>query len=192
MIGTALHHTSHFVTNAANLLTLARLAASPFLFWLVLSHEETRGASWAAVALGSVMALTDTFDGRLARRSGVTRSGAFLDPLADKVVVIGSAWCLVAVDGYWWFPVALMTIREVGISVWRSYWARQGLAVPARRSAKYKTLVQGGALLVAVMPPLEDHRWVIATTLWIAVGFTLFTGWQYLRDGQAATSTTGG
>ncbi|MGI9602405.1 MAG: CDP-alcohol phosphatidyltransferase family protein [Acidimicrobiales bacterium] len=191
MIGTALHHTSNFVTNAANMLTLARLAASPVLFWLVLDNEATKGASWAGVLLGTLMAATDTFDGRLARRAGVTRSGAFLDPLADKVVVLGSAWCLVAVGGYWWLPVTLITVREVGISLWRAYWTRYGLSVPARRSAKYKTLVQGAALLIAVAPPLEDHRWVIAGALWIAVGFTLVSGWQYVRDGRAATSVTG-
>ncbi|MDH4168082.1 MAG: CDP-alcohol phosphatidyltransferase family protein [Acidimicrobiia bacterium] len=190
-MGAALHHTSHFVTNAANMLTLARIAASPVLFWLVLENEATSGASWGAVLLGTIMAATDTFDGRLARRSGVTRSGAFLDPLADKVVVIGASWCLVEVGGYWWLPVTLITVREVGISLWRSYWLRRGLAVPARRSAKYKTLVQGIALLIAVLPPLEDHRWVIATALWLAVVFTLVSGLQYLRDGRAATSTTG-
>ncbi len=192
MIGTVVHHTSSFVTNAANMLTFTRLVLSPVLFWLVLGAEDARGASWAAAALGFAMALTDTFDGKLARRrQEVSRSGAFLDPLADKVVVLGSCFCLVAVGGYWWVPVALITVREIGISAWRSYWAGHGLAVPARKSAKYKTFVQGGALLVAVLPPLEPHRWVIAAALWVAVGFTLFSGWQYLRDGQAATSTTG-
>jgi len=191
VIGTALRHTSHFVTNAANMLTMARIAVSPVLFWLILAHEDTRGASWAAVILGTVMAATDAVDGRLARRAGVTRSGAFLDPLADKIVVLGSAWCLVAVGGYWWMPVALVTARELGISLWRSYWARFGLSVPARKSAKYKTLVQGGALLIAVLPPLENHRWVVASALWVAVAFTLVSGYQYLRDGRAATSVTG-
>lgn len=191
MIPGAIHHTSHFVTNAANMLTMARIAASPFLFWLILDNEATSGASWAAVLLGTAMAATDTFDGRMARRSGVTRSGAFLDPLADKVVVLGAAWCLVSVNGYWWFPVALITIREVGMSLWRAYWAGQGLAVPARQSAKYKTLVQGAALVVAVLPPLEDQRAIIATALWVAVALTLYTGAQYILDGGRATSVSG-
>ncbi|RMH69509.1 MAG: CDP-diacylglycerol--glycerol-3-phosphate 3-phosphatidyltransferase, partial [Actinomyces sp.] len=121
----------------------------------------------------------------------VSRSGAFLDPLADKVVVLGAATCLVIVERYQWLPVVLVAVREVGITVWRARWARQGLAVPARRSAKYKTFVQGAALALAVFPPLEDADAVVAAAWWVAVVFTLVTGWQYLRDGQAATSTSG-
>ena len=77
-----------------------------------------------------VLAATDGVDGYLARRHGTTRSGAFLDPLADKALVLGAMWALVAADGFWWLPVALITVRELGISVFRSYWGRRGLAVP--------------------------------------------------------------
>ncbi|MEE1564880.1 MAG: hypothetical protein V1249_07845, partial [Acidimicrobiales bacterium] len=68
---------------------------------------------------------------------------------------------------------------------------RQGLAVPARRSAKWKTTVQGVALLLAVVPPLEDADLVVGASLWLAVAFTLVTGVQYLIDGSLAASTTG-
>ncbi|MEO2171002.1 MAG: hypothetical protein ABGY25_04775, partial [Acidimicrobiales bacterium] len=71
------------------------------------------------------------------------------------------------------------------------WFARQGLAVPARRSAKWKTIVQGVALLMAVLPPLEDADLVGQAGLWLAVAFTLVTGAQYLMDGGQATSTTG-
>jgi CDP-diacylglycerol--glycerol-3-phosphate 3-phosphatidyltransferase len=107
------------------------------------------------------------------------------------VVVIGVGVSLAMVGRYAWLPVVLLTIREVAITGYRLWFARQGLAVPARRSAKWKTIVQGVALLMAVLPPLEDADLVIQASLWLAVAFTLVTGAQYLVDGGRATSTTG-
>lgn len=180
------------LTHPANILTITRLVFAPLLFWLVLEAEDTRGVSWAAFGLGVALASTDFFDGRVARRANVvSRSGAFLDPLADKVVVLGSAFCLVAVERYWWVPVTVMAVRELGITAWRTRWARDGLSMPARRSAKYKTLVQGIALAMAVMPTLENADEAISAALWIAVAWTLFTGLQYIVDGQSAMSRTG-
>ncbi|MDG2029020.1 MAG: CDP-alcohol phosphatidyltransferase family protein [Acidimicrobiales bacterium] len=180
------------LTHPANLLTITRLVFAPLLFWLVLDAEETRGVSWAAFGLGVALASTDFFDGKVARRANVvSRSGAFLDPLADKVVVLGSAFCLVAVERYWWVPVTIMAVRELGITAWRSRWAREGLSIPARKSAKYKTFVQGAALAAAVMPTLEDQDTTIDVLLWIAVVWTVVTGIQYLIDGQNALSATG-
>ena len=184
----------HFrtVVSPANLVTLARLLLAPVLFAMVLAAEDRGGVSWGAFVLGAVLAATDYLDGILARRRGtVSRWGAFLDPLADKVVVIGVAVSLVAVDRYWWVPVALLTFREAVITVYRLWFARRGLAVPARKSAKWKTTVQGLALLVAVVPPLEDADLVVDVTLWVAVAFTLVTGAQYLLDGGQAARTTG-
>ncbi len=180
------------LTHPANILTITRLVFAPLLFWLVLEAEDTRGVSWAVFGLGVALASTDFFDGRVARRANVvSRSGAFLDPLADKVVVLGSAFCLVAVERYWWLPVTLMAVRELGITAWRARWARDGLSIPARRSAKYKTLVQGIALAMAVMPTLENADTAITVALWVAVVWTLFTGLQYIVDGQSALSRTG-
>lgn len=171
----------------ANLLTITRLVFAPLLFWLVLAAEDSRGSSWAVFGLGVALASTDFFDGIVARRAGVkSRSGAFLDPLADKVVILGAGFCLVAVDRYWWLPVTIMAVRELGITAWRTRWASVGVSIPARRTAKYKTFVQGVALSMAVLPPLSDADTVLAAALWVAVVFTVVTGIQYLRDGELA------
>jgi len=176
----------------ANAVTIARILLSPLLFIVILENEATLGTSWAAVALGALLALSDILDGKLARRSStVSRSGAFLDPLADKIVVLGTMVCLVAVDRYYWIPVALIAAREIGISLWRVRFARIGLSVPARRSAKWKTMIQGVALCIAVVPLLENQQGVVDIALWVAVAVTLFSGWQYLRDGVSATSLNG-
>ena len=95
------------------------------------------------------------------------------------------------VDRYWWLPVAIVTAREVAITAMRAHFARNGMAIPARTSAKYKTLVQGLALLVAVIPVLKDTQTPSVVALWIAVALTLWSGWQYMRDGSNGTTTRG-
>ena len=178
--------------NAANLLTIARIVGSPFLFWLILDARDDLGASWAAFVLGWVLGATDFLDGPLARRRGtISRSGAFLDPIADKLVVLGSMWALIEVGRYAWLPVAIIAVREFGITGFRSYWARQGLSVPARKSGKYKTFVQGLAIAFALMPPLRTEDLFLDVCLWIAVAFTVWSGAEYLIDGRDATSETG-
>ena len=100
----------------ANLVTLTRLALVPLLVALIIADP----VSWGTFSLAFVLAATDGIDGYIARRQGSTRSGAFLDPLADKVLVLGALFALVAAGRVWWVPVALITLREVVISVYRS------------------------------------------------------------------------
>lgn len=176
----------------ANMLTASRIVFTPLLVWLILQNRADLGASWWVFALGAALGFTDLIDGHVARRDdNVSRLGAFLDPLADKFVVLGAAFAFVAVDRYWVVPVLLLAIREVGISLFRTWWARRGLAVPARNSAKWKATIQGAALLLAALPPLVDQDLLLDAALWIAVVFTLWTGAKYLQDGSAATRTTG-
>ena len=190
--GAAQPPTEANLLHPANLLTIARLVLSPLLFLLILQAEDARGASWAAFGLGLAMGSTDFFDGRVARRANVvSRSGAFLDPLADKVVVLGAGFCLVSVGRYWWVPVTAIAVRELGITAWRARWAGEGVSIPARRSAKYKTFVQGLAMSMAVMPSLEQADAVLTAALWVAVAFTLVTGLQYMLDGRSALQRSG-
>tara|TARA_X000000368_G_C22829114_1_gene622535 strand:+ start:93 stop:680 length:588 start_codon:yes stop_codon:yes gene_type:complete len=180
------------VVSPANLVSLSRLLLSPLLFWTVLEAKDSSGTSWLAVFLGFILALSDVLDGYLARiRGTVSRWGAFIDPLADKVVVIGAAFCLVEVERFHLLPVILLTLREIFITFYRLLVARKGLSIPARKSAKWKTTVQGIALMIAVMPFLESSQWFVDFGLWVALIFTVVTGIQYLKDGLLATSTTG-
>jgi CDP-diacylglycerol--glycerol-3-phosphate 3-phosphatidyltransferase len=174
----------------ANAVTMARLVLSPPLWALIVVF----GPSWVALPLWIVLATTDGVDGYIARRHGTTRSGAFLDPLADKALVLGAMWAIVAAGGFWWLPVALITVRELGISVFRWYWGRRGLAVPARFWAKVKTVVQAIAVGFALLPPVADHderMWIVSTWLWAATALTVFTGVQYVLEGSRATTTAG-
>ena len=169
----------------ANAVTVARLVMSPFLFFTIL----TGGDSWPAVAVWIALCVTDGLDGYLARRHGTTRSGAFLDPLADKVLVLGAMVALVSWGSIWWLPVALVMVREVVISVFRSYWGRRGLAVPATGLAKVKTVTQEIAVGWALLPWTAQNHGVINGFLWAAVVLTLWSGAQYVHDGSRATRT---
>ncbi|HLM63026.1 MAG TPA: CDP-alcohol phosphatidyltransferase family protein [Acidimicrobiales bacterium] len=174
----------------ANAITVARLVLSPPLWALIVVF----GPSWVALPLWIVLAATDGLDGYIARRMGTTRSGAFLDPLADKALVLGAMWAIVAAGGFWWLPVALITVRELAISLFRWYWSRRGLAVPARFLAKVKTIVQAIAVGFALLPPVADHddlTWIVSAWLWAAVVLTLVTGVQYMLEGSRATTAEG-
>ena len=165
----------------ANAVTLVRILGLPVLVALVLND----GAEWAALGLWVVLAGSDLFDGWLARRQGVTRSGAFLDPLADKFLVLGAMVALVAKGALWWVPVAVIGVREVALGAYRSYVGRRGVSVPARFQANVKPWVQAIAVGLAIAPVAGDaYRAVRVGVLWVAVVLTIVTGVQYLWDGR--------
>ena len=175
------------IATPANFVTVIRLLVSPLLFAMI--SDDPSG--WLVWAFFSVLAFTDGVDGWIARRYGTTRSGAFLDPLADKVLVLGSMFALVAVDRFPVWPVAVIAVREIAISLYRVYWGRRGLAVPARRSAKLKTLVQSLAVGAVLMPPLTDHVWLADGLLYVATFLAVLSGAQYVLDGSRAATAAG-
>ena len=169
----------------ANALTAARLLAAPVFVGLIVSE----GSSWVTVAVGVAVASSDGVDGWLARRHGATRSGAFLDPLADKFLVIGAFFALALQGRMPWVPVGLMTAREVGMSAYRSWAGRRGVSVPARRLAKVKTIVQELAVATYLVPPLAPLHTLQLSVTWAATALTLASGAQYLWDGRKAMGT---
>src|SRR5919108_1829020 len=99
----------------ANLVTALRFALTIPLLRMIAVH----GVSWLATVGWVMLACTDGLDGWLARRDGTTRSGAFLDPLADKFLAIGGLASLAAKNNFPWVAVILITVREVGVSLFR-------------------------------------------------------------------------
>jgi CDP-diacylglycerol--glycerol-3-phosphate 3-phosphatidyltransferase len=166
----------------ANGITVLRLLATPVVIAMIMLW----GASWFTFVFGGLLALSDGIDGWLARKQGTTRSGAFLDPLADKVVVLGALVALVAKGIVWWLPVAIIAVREIAMSVYRSVVGRQGISIPARNSAKLKTLLQDIAIGMCLAPPLATHHSILSAGMWVATAMTVFTGAQYLVDGRRA------
>ena len=166
----------------ANAVTVARLLAAPVYVVMLVVW----GASWINVIVGIILAGSDGLDGYMARRHGTTRSGAFLDPLADKACVLGAFFTLAAQGHLPWLPVILITIREIGMQLYRSWVGRRGVSIPARKSAKLKTLVQDFAIGTVIIPPLAHQHSLQLAMIWFACALTLYTGAEYLLDGRRA------
>lgn len=172
----------------ANAVTVGRILVSPLMFVVI---PDFPGGSWVAFGLWFVLCSSDGIDGYLARRHGSTRSGAFLDPLADKVLVLGAMFTLVSRDVYWALPVLLIAAREVAISMYRVMVGAKGISVPASRLAKWKTLFQQLSVGFAIAPLTADKAtWLWLWLLWIAVAFTTVSGLQYLWRAQKLRKTT--
>lgn len=172
---------SSALATPANAITVVRLLAAPVMLLLIVDL----GVSWIAAVAWLAVASTDFLDGWVARRQGATTSGAFLDPLADKVLVLGALVALAAVGLIPWLPVVLIAGRELVISVYRSAVARRGISVPARPLAKLKTAFQDAAVGFILLPATGRHDlWVGHTILWISVVLALASGAQYLVDSR--------
>jgi CDP-diacylglycerol--glycerol-3-phosphate 3-phosphatidyltransferase len=178
------------VLTPANLLTIGRLVAAPILVTMV----AVWGPTWAAVVVAFCVCSTDGLDGWIARRHGATTSGAFLDPLADKAVVLGTFVVLAARSEIAWLPVGLIALREISMSLYRTVMSRKGVSIPARSSAKWKTVIQDLVLGLCLLPPMVKHYSVLEGAIWLATALTLATGLQYLYDGRRAAggSVSGG
>jgi CDP-diacylglycerol--glycerol-3-phosphate 3-phosphatidyltransferase len=162
----------------ANGITAMRILLAPLVF---LAIPEDGSGSWWAFLLWFVLCSSDAIDGYIARRRGPTAVGAFLDPLADKVLVLGAMFTLVAHDIFWYVPVAIIATREVAISAYRIIKSGRGISVPASKLGKYKTVVQQFAVAFALFPPTAlAATWTWQVLLWIAVVLTVVSGVQYL------------
>ena len=174
-------HDPSAIATWANLVTVARLLLAPVMFAVI----DGRNGSWLATALWFVLCVSDLLDGTLARRHGATRSGAFLDPLADKVLVLGAMFTLWQRDMFWIVPVVLIAGRELVIQLYRTFVGAKGVSVPATQLAKWKTFAQQIAVAFAVLPLTASRAsWVWHASLWVAVGLTLVTGADYLVKAQ--------
>jgi CDP-diacylglycerol---glycerol-3-phosphate 3-phosphatidyltransferase len=127
--------------NIPNLLTMARIAAIPFFVWLLDVPTPVRGF-WACIVF-TLAALTDILDGYLARKLGVVSVlGKFLDPLADKLIVMAALVWLVPMGRIAAWVVVLLLAREISITGLRSVAASEGVIISAGQEGKTKTALQ--------------------------------------------------
>lgn len=155
-------------------LTFSRVLLTPLIAWLWLA----RPLAWHWIGLWLFVAagLTDAADGRIARHLKQTsRFGSYVDPFADKLLVLGSATVLVFDHRLqvWWFLVVLA--RELAVSTLRSV-LKPGSEMPASRVAKGKTLTQmvtvGAAAVLTGSVPLGFAI--------LSAGLTVWTGVEYV------------
>lgn len=169
------------VANIANVLTGVRMALVPvFLAFLFVGDGHETFWRIAAFVVFTVAVITDRFDGALARNYGmVTEFGTLADPIADKAL-IGAALIGLSMLGDlpWWITVVIL-IREIGITGLRFAVLRHGV-IPASRGGKLKTLVQGVAIGLFVLPLSGAWLAVAWVIMWAAVILTVLTGIDYV------------
>jgi CDP-diacylglycerol--glycerol-3-phosphate 3-phosphatidyltransferase len=127
--------------NIPNLLTFGRIVAIPFFVWLLDVPSPVRGF-WASI-LFTVAAITDLLDGYLARKLGVVSVlGKFLDPLADKLIVMAALVWMVPMGRIPAWVVVLLLGREISVTGLRSVAASEGVVISAGNEGKTKTALQ--------------------------------------------------
>ena len=182
------------LTDLPNLLTLSRILAIPVVVLCVAFHSAV--GDLLACIVFSAAAVTDYFDGRIARRWRQTSDlGRLLDPIADKLLV-GAALMLLAgqsrLSASGLYPAIVILLREILVSGLREYLAGLRIGLPVSQLAKVKTGFQMGALgtlLAGDSAAALLHLSFLPVSvigevmLWVAAGLTLWTGWDYLNAG---------
>lgn len=166
--------------NLPNRVTLARMLMIPIV--LCLMAMEGRAATWAAVCVFLLAGVTDIIDGRLARQRGeITNFGKFMDPIADKLLVLLPLLLLTAqgADVSVW-AVLIMVAREIIVSGFRLVAAGHGSIIAAGWSGKLKTVVQiiAVAMIMAGVP-------LAAWAAWIAAALSAYSGFEILWKNRA-------
>ncbi len=177
--------------NLPNILTMSRIIIIPVV--VATFYFDSPTMRWTACALFALAGITDFFDGYLARREKlVSRLGRFLDPIADKLLVVSVLFMIVAFDrvGPWSFlPALVILLREIFVSGLREFLAELHVGLPVTKLAKAKTTVQMVALGFVIVgnaaPPWIPAEFIGEVGIWIAAAITLITGYDYLRAGLA-------
>ena len=176
-----------------NILTLSRIIIIPILVasfysnrWF--SEVDAQMAHWIAAGLFAAASITDFFDGYLARIWKVeSKLGQFLDPIADKLLVVTAIVMLVHFDRAHIIPSLTILCREILVSGLREFLGQINVGVPVSKLAKVKTGVQMLALFLLILGTEgsgeEITKYIGNIALWIAAGLTLVTGYAYLKSG---------
>ncbi|MGD0677616.1 MAG: CDP-diacylglycerol--glycerol-3-phosphate 3-phosphatidyltransferase [Polyangiaceae bacterium] len=188
--------------NIPNLLTLARIVAIPFFVWLLDTPTPVRGF-WACIVF-TAAALTDVLDGYLARKLGVVSVlGKFLDPLADKLIVMAALVWMVPMGRIAAWVVVLLLAREISVTGLRSVAASEGVIISAGQEGKTKTALQmiGIVALLLGYPyhlsylgvdlGIVDMIHVGRMLIYLSLLFSFASAAQYLRLFGAAVDAEG-
>jgi len=183
------------VEKLPNILSTVRLILAPVFFFLFLQDDLIlRGIS---LVVYTVAALTDYFDGYIARRYEVESDfGVFLDPLADKFLTFAAFICLPFLDPsqFPWWAIGLIVFRDISITLLRIYSDRKGIMMETRKTAKAKTAIQMGFLYIALLlgflmlipgAPANFVQTIFETNIlyWgmmAVVAITVYSGIEYL------------
>ena len=182
------------VVNLPNVLTVTRLVLVPV--FVILGLQDSWTARWLAFVVFALAAITDRFDGQLARSwDQITDFGRIVDPIADKALTL-CGFVLLSLQGYLpWWVTALIACRELGITAMRAFFLRR-VVVSANNAGKLKTFMQIialGTLLIPWAHFLElastSEAWVVVmirlgqALAGVALALTLYSGFTYVVEG---------
>lgn len=173
--------------NAPNIITGARIVATPFFLWLLLADPASPAMRWGATAFFVIAIATDALDGYLARSKGlITDLGKLLDPIADKALTGAALVGLAIIHELPWWVVVVVLVRELGVTIHRLTIA-SNVVVAADWMGKLKTVAQSVAIALALTPlaamagPVGAVAfWVNVVTMTIAVALTIASGIDYV------------
>lgn len=178
-----------------NILTISRILVVPGMAAVYLLLPGAAGY-WGAALLFLYAALTDFFDGWLARRLGAQSAfGTMLDPIADKLLVAVTLLLLIHHGPAPLVPTLLILSREILVSGLREHLGSRQISLPVTGLAKWKTAIQLAALNLLLLGP-EAPSWLLvydipALLLWGAALVTVVTGWDYWCKGLHAIKDPG-
>lgn len=176
--------------NLANAMTYLRVILSGFCIWLILANTVISLIS--ALVVFGIAAFTDFLDGYFARKfNQITDLGKIVDPIADKILVIGVFLALLSFKEITVFMVACIIARELLVTVLRFIALKKGKVLAAQKFGKHKTVYQIAGIIdiliiqifLAIYPNngfwLFCRQWFIPAIMWIIVGITVSSGLYY-------------
>lgn len=182
--------------NLPNAITLVRIAMIPIFLWF--TFFESKVNSFIAALTFAVTGATDFLDGYLARKKNlVTVIGKFLDPLADKLVVMAALVMLVHLGRVAAWVVIVIMAREFIVTGLRTIAMSEGLVIAAGQEGKHKAAFQLAGitfLLLHYTYPIEagffmfdlDSNRVGTYLIWLSMFFSVTSAWKYFGDFIAA------
>ena len=185
------------ITSLPNLLTFSRILVIPAL--VATFYFEGTTADWLALGLFCAAGITDFLDGYFARiRGEMSTLGRFLDPVADKLLIVAVIVMLIAfgrIDGYTVLAAMVIVCREILVSGLREFLADIHVPIPVSRLAKWKTTLQIVAIAFLLSGTAGDAllpaKDIGTICMWVAAFLTLYTGYDYLRAGLTHIATDG-
>jgi CDP-diacylglycerol--glycerol-3-phosphate 3-phosphatidyltransferase len=171
------------ILSLPNGLTAIRVLAIPFILILLYNPERSYQIMTAVIFL--LAAVTDTLDGYFARkRRMVTTLGKFLDPMADKLLIVTALIGLITARGLPVWMVIVIVGREIAVTGLRGIAASQGIIIAASRLGKYKTIFEVASITFFILNGdyLSIRLYHVGMSLlWVAVILAVLSGIDYFR-----------
>ena len=168
--------------NLPNKLTLLRICLIPVFVIVMLSQMNNFFLISCIIFI--LASITDFLDGRIARKHNlVTDFGKFMDPLADKLLVLSALICMIEYNLVAGWMVIIIVARELTVSILRAIAADNGKVIAASGGGKIKTTSQMIAIILLLIGANYSNETIVfigTIAMYIATIFTLFSGIDYL------------